>query len=127
MSTIPTTADIYLEIAGVKVAVVQSYTAVVNRDSRVVQAFGQNTPVAAVRGPETYTIRLSRLYATDEAIQDGIHFYDLEDFSLVICKPDRQIIYGGCQWASLSESADLGDTVLEEVKIIAAQRIESEV
>ena len=74
MSTIPTTADIYLEIAGVKVAVVQSYTAVVNRDSRVVQAFGQNTPVAAVRGPETYTIRLSRLYATDEAIQDGIHF-----------------------------------------------------
>ena len=127
MSTnaIPTTADIYLEIDGVKVAVVQSYTAAVKRTSRTVEAFGQDQPVATVRGADTYTIRLSRLYATDEAIRDGIRFYDLEDFSLVICKPDRQIIYAGCQWSSLSESASLGDSVLEEVTILAASRVES--
>ena len=31
--------------------------------------------------------------ATDEAIRDGIDFYGLSGFSLVICKPDRKIIY----------------------------------
>ncbi len=126
-NAIATAADIYLEINGIKAAVVQSYTAAIRQESRVVQALGQRQPVAAVRGPETYTITLSRLYATDEAIRDGIRFYDLSDFSLVICKPDRQIIYSGCQWQSLRESADLGDCVLEEVVILAAQRIETEV
>ena len=83
----PTSSDIYLEVDGVKVAVVQSYS--------------------------------------DESIRDGIDFYGLSGFSLVICKPDRKIIYSDCQWSSISEAGTLGAMVVEKVTIVASKRIET--
>ena len=56
---------------------------------------------------------------------DGINFYDLRDFSLVICKPDRKVIYSGCQWSAIQESATLGSMVLEKVTLVASRRIET--
>ena len=44
---------------------------------------------------------------------------------MVICKPDRRIIYSGCQWQDLSETGKLGDMVLEKVTIVAARRVET--
>lgn len=120
----PTSADIYLEVDGVKIAVVQSYTAKSTRESITVQAFGETDPVAAIGGAEEHTIELSRLYATDSAIADGISFHDLDDFSLVIVKPDRKIIYSGCRWSAISETGELGAMVLEKVTLVAAKRVE---
>ena len=122
---IPTTADIYLEVDGVRVAVVQSYRAVTTRQSRAVEAFGQEEPVATIRGQGQYTIELTRMYATDEAIRDGISFMNLDNFSLVVCKPDRNIIYSGCQWSQLQESAEVGGNVIEKITIEAARRTET--
>ena len=51
---------------------------------------------------------------------------DLTDFSLVIVKPDRRVVYTGCQWMSLEESAALGGTVLEKVSLTATGRMELE-
>ncbi len=121
---IPTTADIYIDVNGVRVAVVQSYRAVASRPSRAVEAFGQEEPVATVRGASRYVLELSRLYATDDAIRDGISFAELDGFSLVINKPDRSIIYSDCQWQELSESAEVGGVVLERVTIVAGHRTE---
>lgn len=120
----PTSSDIYLEADGKKIAVVQSYAARSSRSSQVVEAFGEEEPVATIPGQKKHTIELTRLYATDEAIRDGINFFDLEEFSLVICKPDKKIIYSGCQWSEISETGTLGDMVLEKVAIKAARRIE---
>ena len=120
----PTSCDIYLEVDGKKVAVVQSYTAKSTRSSIPVQAFGETDPVGTIGGSDSHTVELTRLYATDEAISDGIRFHDLDDFSLVICKPDRKIIYSGCRWSSISESGELGAMVLEKVTLIAAKRME---
>lgn len=124
-SQFPTSADIYLELNGKKMAVVQSYSAQTTKSSSVVEAFGEDQPVATIPGPKKHTLVLTRLYATDEAARSGMNFHDLEDFNLVICKPDRRIIYSGCQWESLSENAKLGDMVLEKVTIVAARRMES--
>ena len=120
----PTSSDIYLEVDGVKVAVVQSYSARATKTSSTVEAFGEAEPVATVPGQTTHTLELTRLYATDEAIRDGIDFYAMEDFSLVICKPDRKIIYSGCQWSAIQESASIGSMVLEKVTLVASRRIE---
>ena len=122
----PTSSDIYLEVDGVKVAVVQSYSAKASKTSSAVEAFGESEPVATVPGQTSHVLELTRLYATDEAIRDGIDFYKLKDFSLVICKPDRKVIYSGCQWSSLSEHAEVGGMVLEEVQITATRRYETE-
>ena len=121
----PTSSDIYLEVNGVKVAVVQSYTAKASRTSKAVEAFGEEEPVATVQGKTGHVLELTRLYATDEAIRDGLNFYDLNGFSLVICKPDRKVIYSDCQWSSISENASLGDMVIEKITVVAAKRIET--
>ena len=123
----PTSSDIYLEADGVKVAVVQSYSARTSRTSTTVEAFGESEPVATVPGKTSHVLELTRLYATDEAIRDGINFHDLEDFSLVICKPDRKIIYSGCQWSGIDENGELGAMVVEKITIVAAKRIETAV
>ena len=123
----PTSSDIYLELDGKKVAVVQSYAARTSRSSRSVEAFGEDEPVATIPGPRSHVLELTRLYATDEAIRDGINFHDLEDFSLVICKPDRKIIYSGCQWSDIDENGQLGAMVVEKITSVAARRIETAV
>ena len=121
----PTSADIYLELNGKKLAVVQSYSAQTTKTSSVVEAFGESEPVATITGPRKHTVVLTRLYATEEAAKGGMSFHELEDFNLVICKPDRRIIYSGCQWQDLSETGKLGDMVLEKVTIVAARRVET--
>ena len=123
----PTSSDIYLEVDGTRVAVVQSYTAKATKTSSAIEAFGEAQPVATVPGQERHVVELTRLYATDEAIQDGIDFYKLNGFSLVICKPDRKIIYSDCQWSAIQETGTLGDMVLEKVTLVASRRIETEV
>ena len=120
----PTSSDIYLEADGVRVAVVQSYAAKTTKSSTAVEAFGESEPVATSPGQAAHVIELSRLYATDQAIRDGLNFYEMRDFSLVICKPDRKVIYSGCQWSSIQESASIGSMVLEKVSLVASRRIE---
>lgn len=126
IAAFPTSNDIYLEVNGKKVAVVQSYSVKSTRTSSVVEAFGEDRPVATVQGPAQHIIELTRLYATDQAISDGLNFHDLNDFSLVICKPDRKVIYSGCRWSAIQETGTLGAMVLEKVTVAAAKRIEVE-
>lgn len=123
--TFPLSSDIYLEVNGKKVAVVQSYTAKAARSSREIEAFGEDEPVATIAGQSRYTLELSRLYATDEAISDGISFYELEDFSLVICKPSKRIIYSQCRWSNIEEAGKLGEPVAEHVTVVARKRMET--
>nr|WP_325196900.1 hypothetical protein [uncultured Oscillibacter sp.] len=121
----PTSSDIYLELDGRKVAVVQSYTAKATKSSQSVEAFGESEPVATIEGQKKYTLELTRLYATDDAVSDGINFYDLRDFSLVICKPDRKIIYSGCEWSAIHEEGQLNAMVAEKITVVASKRIET--
>ena len=114
----PTSADIYLELDGRKIAVVQGYTARASKSS-------QSEPVATIEGQRKYTLELTRLYATEDAVTDGINFYDLRDFSLVICKPDRKVIYSSCQWSAIQEEGQLNAMVAEKVTVVASKRIET--
>ena len=123
----PTSSDIYLELDGKKVAVVQGYTAKATKSSKSVEAFGESEPVATIEGQRKYTLELTRLYATDDAVSDGINFYDLADFSLVICKPDRKIIYSGCEWSNIQEEGQLNAMVAEKITVVATKRIETTV
>ena len=100
----PTSCDIYLELDGKKIAVVQSYRAESKKQSRLIEAFGEKTPVAVVSAGISHRLSLTRLYATD----------------------DRRIVYSGCRWESIEENGELGETVAEKVSIMAADRMELE-
>ena len=124
-AALPMSSDIYLEVGGKKVAVVQSYQATAKKKDRSVEAFGESEPVATIAGQPSYTLELTRLYATDSAISDGINFHDLVDFSLVIVKPDKRIVYTGCNWSRIDENGSVGDLVAEKITVIAAHRVET--
>lgn len=123
----PTSSDIYLEAEGKKIAVVQSYKATAKKSEKVVEAFGEAEPVATIAAQKSYRIELTRLYATDEAISDGIDFHSLSDFSLVIVKPDRRVVYTGCQWSEIQEDGRLSEMVAERITLLAAHRVETAV
>ncbi|MFA9381917.1 MAG: hypothetical protein ACERKO_12760, partial [Acetanaerobacterium sp.] len=112
-SYFPTSSDIYIEVNGRRLAVVESYKAKAVRESRYIEAFGQEEPVGTVAGRVRHVIELGRIYATDTAVRDGISFFEISDFNLVIVKPDRRVIYSGCEWADIVESVTLGDVVAE--------------
>ena len=80
--------------------------------------------MATIPGPNRHVLELTRIYATDEALADGIDFYSLEDFDLVICKPDRRVIYSSCQWSKIGETGSLGASVVEKVTVVAGRRME---
>jgi len=124
-SVLPASGDIYLECNGKKVAVVQSYKALAKKSERSVEAFGEPEPVATIAGQPTYTLELTRLYVTEGAISDGIGFHDLQDFSLVIVKPGKRVVYTGCNWSQIAESGEVGDLVAEKITLIAAHRVET--
>ena len=48
MNGFPTSSDIYLELDGKKIAVVQGYSARATKTSKVIEAFGEEEPVAAI-------------------------------------------------------------------------------
>lgn len=61
MKGFPTSADIYLELDGRKIAVVQSYRAKAAKSSKNIEAFGESEPVATIEGQKSYTVELTRL------------------------------------------------------------------
>ena len=125
MKGFPTSSDIYLELDGRKVAVVQSYTAKAVKSSQSVEAFGESEPVATIEGQKKYTLELTRLYATDDAVSDGINFYELEGLSPGIFKPDREILSRGCEWGAVQGEGQLNAMVAEKVTVVASKRIET--
>ena len=42
----------------------------------------------------------------------------------MICKPDRKVIYSGCQWSAIQEEGKVGSMVAEKVTVMATNRIE---
>lgn len=121
----PTSSDIYLEADGRKIAVVQSYKSTAQRSEQIIEAFGESEPIATIASQLTYKIELTRLYATDEAVSDGINFHDLSNFSLVIVKPDRRVVYTGCEWSKLEEDGQLSEMVAERITLISSHRVET--
>ena len=129
--SIPTSADIYIEVNGTKVAAAQSYRVKSSRQSRYVEAFGSSEPVGTVGGRVQHWIELSRVCLCRA---QGVDFYELSGFNLVIVQPDCKIIYSGCEWSDvtvvggsgsdyITQSASVGEVVLEKVSLVASRRI----
>lgn len=102
MIVFPTSYDIYLEKNGEKVATVQSYM--------------------ASKGDDGYQIRLSRVYMIDVRRP----LYSLDNFSLVVEKPNKIIVYTGCRWKSITDERTLDSMICETADIIAERREEAQ-
>lgn len=119
---VTTSDDIFFEINGRRVAGVESYDTNFTNDTKFVDAFGQKTPVGYAEGSQKHTIDISRVYLEDTAIADGIDFYNLRDFDMVIIKNGRRITYKNCIISAVSESGQLKDRVAEKISLMALER-----
>ncbi|MDQ5983844.1 MAG: hypothetical protein RUMPE_00873 [Eubacteriales bacterium SKADARSKE-1] len=122
--TFPTSKDIYIEVNGKKLAAVESYEAKTTRKENYIESFGESEPVCVIPGKIRHTIELSKVYICESVANDNINFYELTNFNLVIVKPDKKIIYSGCEWLNLSESTKLNEKVFENAIIVAIKRLE---
>ena len=119
----PTGKDISIEVNGRKIGTAQGYKVKTTRESRYVEAFGSAQPVGTIAGQERHVLQLSRVVMGGAGFSDSIDFYGLEDFNVVIAKPGGRVIYSGCQWSQISQTASLEDVVLEEVTVVATKRM----
>ena len=123
-ASIPSSKDIYIEVNGKRLAAAQSYQAKTTRESHYVQAFGQAQPVGTVGGRVEHQIQLSRIRVCSGALDDGVDFYNLSDFNIVIVKPDCKIIYSGCVWTGIAEGLSLNELCIETMTAVASKRME---
>lgn len=122
---ITTSDDIYFEVNGRRVAGVESYSTKYTNDAKVVDAFGQSTPIGYTFGSKKYTIDISRVYLEDTAIADGIDFYSLADlgFNFVVVKNGARTVYKHCIISDISEDGSLKDKVAEKITLMAIDRV----
>ena len=122
---VPTSDDIYIRIIhnGVsrKVAVIQSYKTNKNKEVKEVEAFGEKEAVETYGAKTSYDLELTRAYLLGDAYDDGIFLDELEDFDIVIEKPDRSETYSKCNWSKISEDGVLKDKVTENMSVKAAK------
>ncbi len=123
MLTIPTSKDIFIEINGKKVAVIESFQATANKKTSFIEEFGNDKPVCAIHGQVAYSLTLKRVYFMTQE-QTQIDFHTLSNFSVVIVKPDKRILYTGCEWSNIQESAKLNEPCIETMTVTASNRIE---
>lgn len=119
--TIPTGRDISIEVEGKRLAVVQSCSVKTERETRSIEAFGSEAPVATVGGKLTHTLELKKVIPTQEA--GAVDFYSLRDFTIVIVKPDCRIVYSGCEWSSIGEALGVNTPCIETIQAVAKKRM----
>lgn len=120
---IPTSKDIYIEINGIKVAVIESYRANSEKNLSLIEEFGSSVPVCAINGTVTHRLELKRIYFIAPN-KNTVDFHSLRNFSIVIVKPDKRIIYSGCEWSEINESVNLNEPCIEAMIVTALERTE---
>jgi hypothetical protein len=120
----PTSKDIFFEVDGRKVAIVQNYNTSYTKEDKEIDAFGEDEPVGYAPGKKQYTIKISKAYIHEKAAADGINFYNINNFEFVIVKPDRRVVYTGCSVTGVDEEGSLNDMIAENINIRAVRRRE---
>lgn len=121
-SCFPTSKDIFVEINGVRVGVVESYKIKSIKESRSIEAFGQCEPIATIGGRIRHTLELSRISVLPQFLENKLDFFSLENFSVSIVKPEEQLLFTDCEWCEISENATLNELILEKLALISAKR-----
>ena len=119
-SKMPLSREIYLEADGKRLAAVQEYRVRTSRTTETVDALGSEHAVGLICGKVRYELELKKV-VLDRAY-DPVDLYGLSDFVVMIVKPDRRIVFSGCEWKELEETLVLGEPCLERMVLSAAKR-----
>ena len=120
---IPDGAAITVEVDGKKVAAVQKLTIRCVQKRSTVEAFGQVDPVQSVAGGMQYELVLSRLQVQGNGLLPEVDFFGQKGFDVLVAKPGSKVVYTGCEWNEIEQSASLGGEEVEQVRFTASGRV----
>lgn len=95
----------------------QACTVKTVRETRYIEAFGEEEPIAVLPGKMQYHLRLKRVRVDDKVQQ----WRSLVNFTLSIRQGEDQVVYYGCEWESIQEVAD-ENGIYEEMVLNARYR-----
>ena len=113
-----------IEINGEKVGSVEKYKEQVYRKNVVIEAIGEDEPVANLYGKIRYCIELSKIYIYTLLMGGEEDIKNISDFELTVGTKDKKIIYSGCEWLEINRNIGLDAYAYESVKISATHRRE---
>lgn len=120
----PDSNSIYIEVNGYKLAAAQGYKVKSSRNVNYIDEFGKENCVAIVPDKSRHFIELSSVYFCIDVNFPCVSFYELHDFNIVIVKPNSRVVYSGCEWTDISETANLTSSVIEKIGVAATKRLE---
>lgn len=112
---------ILLEVNGVRLAALQSCRCRTLRETRRVEEVGAAEAAARLGGGLSHYVELTRLLPPGR-LGDGVDFHPLENFTLVVVKPDCRIVYSGCEWMDISEGCERDGSITQRVTVAASRR-----
>lgn len=121
---IPLTPEPSLSIDDIRLGTVKSFSEKTVFDTYPVHAIDRNAPATFIRGPRHYEIHFSRLLHSDELFSQPL-FDQMQNFTLKITCGDKEILFSGCEFTSLSLNCAPGNGILQEATICAVTRTET--
>lgn len=121
----PTSADIYLEVDGKKVAVVQSYSSKASKTSQSVEAFGESEPVTTIPRTDQVCAGADAALAIPTTPSATVSASMTSATSpWLSASPTDGSSTAAAQWSTIAEEGELNAMVAEKVTVLAAKRIE---
>lgn len=115
-----TGASVLVSINNAPVGAAQCVRMVSKREVREALPLAATAADTLLTGPAAHTIELTRLQM--EGLEDAMDFYSLSGFTLETAFPNRRIVYSGCEWVELEETAKPDEIVLDKAVIAACSR-----
>ena len=115
----PAEPSVEVFINGARVGLLQEYSVTIKANVLPLRSFGKGKPTTLHSGETTYAVTLKRLLLDRPELPLQTMPYFLEDFSLEIREQCRGLRFQGCRWTLIKESYCLGQTLLEELELVA--------
>lgn len=118
----PTNKDVYIEVDGKILASVNGYKIKSKCDKRYIRSFWSSDPIGILAGDVVHEIELSRIYLYNNEINSYQDFFELSNFSLILVKPGKKVVYKDCKWTQISESINTQNMLIEDAILISKKR-----
>ena len=115
----PAEPAVEILINGRRIGLLQEYSVSQKTAIHAPKSFGSNSPAALLPGEVSYAITLKRLLLDRVELPMQFAPYGMKDFTLTIREQQRSLTYSGCQWTLIKESYQLGQSLLEELQLVA--------
>ena len=115
----PAESSVELFINGTRIGLLQEYSVTEKTTVHTLRGYGSNKPAALQPGEVVYSVTLKRLLLDRLELPLQFSPYNLRSFELTIQEQQRGISFQDCQWTLIKESYSLGQTLFEEMQLLA--------